>query len=358
MANIIVASVVQACTVAYSLPETLDKLENYARLAKERDGSQLVVFPEAFIGGYPKMSTFGVTVGNRKPEGRDEFVRYHSAAIDIPSPAITRLESISRELHVFLVVGVIERDGGTLYCTVVFVDPVQGYLCKHRKLLPTGLERVIWGQGDATTLPVPEVSFVAEGKGSVKAKVSSTICWENYMPLLRTFYYSQGTQIYCAPTVDARPEWQHTMKHIALEGRCFVLSACQYAEEKDYPSDHAVADEDKRDPKNIMIAGGSVIVSPLGQVLAGPLLGEEGVLTARLDLDDVVRGKFDLDVTGHYARPDSKLFSSFIGRCLTAASQFSSCPSPDCSEHGKSHCVRIRSDRNIMIKLKKVRFGV
>lgn len=121
---------------------------------------------------------------------------------------------------------------------------------------------------------------------------------------VRTFYYSQGTQIYCAPTVDARPEWQHTMIHIALEGRCFVLSACQYAEEKDYPSDHAVANPDKREPGNIMIAGGSVIVNPLGKVLAGPLLGQEGVLSAELDLDDIPRGKFDLDVTGHYARPD------------------------------------------------------
>lgn len=124
---------------------------------------------------------------------------------------------------------------------------------------------------------------------------------------VRTFYYSQGTQIYCAPTVDGRPVWQHTMHHIALEGRCFVLSACQYAEEKDYPEDHAVANAAQRSPSNVMIGGGSVIVSPLGKTLAGPLLGQEGVLTADLDLDDVVRGKFDLDVTGHYGRPDGEL---------------------------------------------------
>ena len=128
---------------------------------------------------------------------------------------------------------------------------------------------------------------------------------------MRTFYYSKGTQIYCAPTVDARPEWQHTMAHIALEGRCFVLSACQYAEEKDYPAGHAVSDDPERKPNNVMIAGGSVIINPLGKILAGPLLGEEGVITAELDLDDVVRGKFDLDVTGHYARPDGE----FIKTC-------------------------------------------
>ena len=123
---------------------------------------------------------------------------------------------------------------------------------------------------------------------------------------VRYHYYRLGTEIYCAPTVDARPSWQHTVTHIALEGRCFVLSACQYAEEKDYPAGHAVTDDPERNPSNVMIAGGSVIISPLGKVLAGPLLGEEGVITAELDLDDIARGKFDLDVTGHYARPDGK----------------------------------------------------
>jgi predicted amidohydrolase len=122
--------------------------------------------------------------------------------------------------------------------------------------------------------------------------------------LVRTYYYSQGTNIYCAPTVDGRPAWQYTMNHIALEGRCFVLSACQYAQEKDYPPEHAVADENNRNPENVMIAGGSVIISPLGKVLAGPLLEGEDVLTAELDLEDIPRGKFDMDVVGHYARPD------------------------------------------------------
>ncbi|KAI0756729.1 carbon-nitrogen hydrolase [Daedaleopsis nitida] len=295
MASIIKASVVQAATAAYSLPDTLDKLERLTRLAKERDGAQLVVFPEAFVGGYPKMSSFGLVVGERRPEGRDEFVRYAKAAIEIPSPAITRIEQISKEMNVFLVVGVIERDKGTLYCTAVFVDPEQGYVAKHRKLIPTAMERMIWGQGDGTTLPVLSKTFESPA-GQCPP--------ENYMPLLRTWYYSQGTQIYCAPTVDARPAWQHTMTHIALEGRCFVLSACQFAQEKDYPPDHAVSDASARNPENVMIAGGSVIISPLGQVLAGPLLGEEGVISADLDMDDFYRGKFDLDTTGHYARND------------------------------------------------------
>ncbi|EJF66949.1 carbon-nitrogen hydrolase [Dichomitus squalens LYAD-421 SS1] len=304
MSNTIKASVVQAATAAYSLPDTLDKLERLTRLAKERDGAQLAVFPEAFIGGYPKMSTFGLVVGDRLPEGRDEFVRYAKAAIEIPSPAITRIEQISKETNVFLVVGVIERDNGTLYCTAIFVDPEKGYVAKHRKLVPTAMERTIWGQGDGTTLPVLTKTFESTQGPPVETKLSATICWENYMPLLRTWYYSQGTQIYCAPTVDARPLWQSTMTHIALEGRCFVLSACQFSQEKDYPPDHAVANAEARDPENVMIAGGSVIISPLGKVLAGPLLGTEGIISADLDMDDILRGKFDLDTTGHYARND------------------------------------------------------
>lgn len=131
------------------------------------------------VGGYPKYSLFGVCVGDRAPEGRDEFLRYHSAAIEVPrSEAISRMETVSRETSVFLVVGVIERDLGTLYCTAVFIDPAHGFVGKHRKLMPTAMERVIWGQGDATTLPVYEASFSPPNEAqTVKAKLSATICW-------------------------------------------------------------------------------------------------------------------------------------------------------------------------------------
>ncbi|KAJ7783691.1 carbon-nitrogen hydrolase [Mycena maculata] len=298
------ASVVQTCTQAYSLDATLATLEKLTRLARERDGSQLAVFPEAFVGGYPKFSTFGAVVGERSSEGREEYLRYHSAAIEVPSPATARIEAISKDTGVFLVVGVIERAGGTLYCTAIFVDPSDGLLGKHRKLLPTGSERLIWGQGDGSTLPVFEKAFLQPDASKFTTKLSAAICWENYMPLLRQHYYSLGTQLWCAPTVDARPQWQNSMVHIALEGRCFVLSACQYAEEKHYPQTHAVSNDETRNPDNVMIGGGSVIVSPLGKVLAGPLRDGEDVLTAELDISDCIRGKFDLDVVGNYARPD------------------------------------------------------
>ncbi|KAJ7706275.1 carbon-nitrogen hydrolase [Mycena rosella] len=301
------ASVVQTCTQAYSLDDTLQKLEELTRLARDRDGSQLAVFPEAFIGGYPKFSTFGAVVGDRSAEGRDEYLKYHNAAIEVPSTATARIEALSKDTGVFLVVGVIERDGGSLYCTAIFVDPLEGLLGKHRKVLPTASERLIWGQGDGTTLPVFERAFSQSGASDgpkTTAKMSAAICWENYMPLLRSHYYSLGTQLWCAPTVDSRPAWQNSMVHIALEGRCFVLSACQYAQERHFPDTHAVGNAEMRNPDNVMIGGGSVIISPLGTVLAGPLRDREDVLTAELDLDDCVRGKFDLDVVGNYARPD------------------------------------------------------
>ncbi|KAH7883501.1 carbon-nitrogen hydrolase [Phlebopus sp. FC_14] len=304
MASIVRASVIQTCTASYSLSDTLAKFEALTKAAKERDDTQLVV-----IGGYPKMSTFGCVVGDRAGEGREEYVRYHKSAIEIPSSAIARIERVSKETGVFVVMGVIEREAGTLYCTAIFVDPAQGLIAKHRKLMPTASERLIWGFGDGSTLPVLEKTFESSDSTAqaVTTKISAAICWENYMPLLRTYYYSLGTQIYCAPTVDHRPSWQSSMVHIALEGRCFVLSACQFATEKDYPSDHAVADPNNRYPDNVMINGGSVIISPLGKILAGPSRQPEDVLTAELDLDDVVRGKFDFDVVGHYARPDSTL---------------------------------------------------
>jgi nitrilase len=175
----------------------------------------------------------------------------------------------------------------------VFIGRDGQYLGKHRKLMPTAMERLIWGMGDGSTLPVV---------GIAGAKVGAAICWENYMPLLRMHLYGQGVQVWCAPTVDERERWQNAMRHIAYEGRCFVLSACQYSVRSDYPDDYPCAQGN--DPATVMIKGGSVIVSPQGEVLAGPLHGREGVLVADLDLGEIARGKFDLDVAGHYARPD------------------------------------------------------
>src|SRR5215207_3265239 len=266
------AAVVQAASAGFDRDRTLAKAEALTREAAGQ-GARLVVFPEAFVGGYPRGSGFGAVVGSRTDEGREEYRRYWDGAV-------------------FVVMGVIERAGGTLSCTVLFFDDEGAYLGKHRKLMPTASERLVWGFGDGSTLPVFDTPL---------GKLGSVICWENYMPLLRAAMYAKGIEIYCAPTADARDAWQSTVRHIALEGRCFVLSANQFARRSDYPADHPQPDGE---PDAVVCDGGSVILGPLGDVLAGPLTGGEGILVADLDRDQIVRGKFDFDVVGHYARPD------------------------------------------------------
>ncbi|MEM9899504.1 MAG: carbon-nitrogen hydrolase family protein [Pseudomonadota bacterium] len=291
----IVGAVVQAGSVMFDTEQTLVKLADLASKAAGM-GAQLVVFPEAFIGGYPKGSHFGAPVGSRSSEGRDLFRAYAEGAIRIPGPETERLAALAGDLGVDIVVGAIEIDpitNGTLYCSVLFFSGDGRFLGSRRKLVPTAAERVIWGQGDGSTLSV------AEG---VNGKLSGVICWENYMPLLRVSQYAQGVEFYCAPTVDDRENWASTMRTIALEGRCFVLSACQYLTPKNVPQ--TVLETRIDETPTMLIGGGSLIVSPLGDVLAGPLRGEEGILTAALDRSDLMRAKMDFDVTGHYARPD------------------------------------------------------
>jgi nitrilase len=206
---------------------------------------------------------------------------------------VDTMADIARESAIYLVIGVIERDGGTLYCTVLFFAPNGEYLGKHRKLVPTASERLVWGQGDGSTMPVFDTEV---------GRVGAAICWENYMPLYRTALYAKGVQLYLAPTADSRDGWVASMRHIALEGRCFVLSSNQFARRSDYPTDYP--GDLPRDPSAIVTPGGSCIVNPLGELIAGPLYDEEAILTADIDVHDIVRGKMDLDVVGHYARPD------------------------------------------------------
>ncbi|CAL9155058.1 unnamed protein product [Musa hybrid cultivar] len=291
------ATVVQASTVFYDTPATLDKAERLVAEAASY-GSQLVVFPEAFIGGYPRGSTYGVAIGSRSAKGQEEFRKYHAAAIDVPGPEVDRLAALAGKYKIFLVMGVIERAGYTLYCTVLFFDPHGQYLGKHRKLMPSVLERIIWGFGDGSTIPVFETPM---------GKIGALICWENRMPLLRTALYGKGVEIYCAPTADARDVWQASMVHIALEGGCFVLSANQFCRRKDYPPppDYVFAGaEEEPSMDSVVCAGGSVIVSPSGAVLAGPNYEGEALISADLDLGEIVRAKFVFDVVGHYSRPE------------------------------------------------------
>lgn len=252
-----------------------------------------MVFPEAFLSGYPKGLDFGARVGTRSREGREMFRRYFESALCLESAAADRLRDIVHKHQVLATVGIIEKEGNTLYCTAIFLGADGRLLGRHRKLVPTGVERLIWGRGDGSTLQVVATPF---------GPLGAAICWENYMPLYRTALYQQGIQWYCAPTVDDRDSWIPTVRHIAVEGRCFVLSACQFARRADYPDDYPAPYGPA--PDSVVIRGGSCIVNPFGKLLAGPVYDQEAVLVAEVDPDEVVRGKFDLDVAGHYSRPD------------------------------------------------------
>lgn len=290
MTNKRTLSVLQIGSSTQGTAATLEKImtyENEFMMSK----SDIIVMPEAILGGYPKGESFGTQLGFRTENGRDTYQKYYDAAIGLSGPEVTELSKLSARTGAALVLGVIERSGSTLYCTAIFIDPKEGLINKHRKLMPTGSERLIWGQGDGSTIPVIDTPA---------GKTGAAICWENYMPLLRTAMYSKGIEVWCAPTVDARPVWQSTMQHIALEGRCFVISACQYQ-----PSPQALDLKIDNWPKDEpLISGGSVIYGPLGEKLVGPLLGSEGLITATVNLDDITRARYDLDVIGHYARPD------------------------------------------------------
>lgn len=297
MANPTRVAVVQAAPVLFDREATIEKAVGLIGEAADA-GARLIVFPEAFVPAYPRGLSFGALVGSRSDEGRRLFARYFNNAVEIPSPATDRLCQAAREAGVWVAIGVIERDriGGTLYCTLLYIGPDGAILGKHRKLKPTASERLIWGEGDGSTLPVFDTEI---------GRIGGLICWENYMPLARTDLYGKGVEIYLAPTADARDAWQATMQHVALEGRCFVLACNQYVTKSMYPTDLGPeALSDLEQAPEVMCHGGSAIVSPLGSYLAGPLYGEEGILYADLDRDDLAASRFDFDPVGHYARPD------------------------------------------------------
>ncbi len=277
-------AVAQVGSVLFDTAATLQRVK---MLCEEAAAARvrLVVFPEALLGGYPKGLDFGAVVGSRSEAGKTMFLRYFKGAVACPGPEIEMLAELAQKFGLHLVIGVIERDGGTLYCTSLLFSP-EGLVGKHRKLMPTAMERLIWGMGDSSTMQVVQTEI---------GRIGMAICWENYMPLYRQHLYEQGVQLWCAPTVDTREMWRTSMRHIAYEGRCFVLSACQKTTVEDWPGDLRGV--------GVPIEGQSLIVSPYGDVLAGPM-EETGLAIAEIDMDEIVRGKFDLYVAGHYNRTD------------------------------------------------------
>ena len=288
-----IGAVVQASPILFDKQKTIEKIGDLTRDAA-RQKANLILFPEVFIPGYPRGLSFGTIVGSRSAEGRDLFLRYWENAIEVPSPETERLGKFAKDSNSYLVIGVTEKDktSDTLYCSLVYFAPSGELLGKHRKLKPTAAERILWGEGDGSDLNVYDTAF---------GKIGGLICWENYMPLARMALYQKGIEIYLAPTADARDTWQATLTHIACESRCYVLGCNQFVTQDHYPD---FLKAEVKDQPMVMSRGGSVILSPLGKTLAGPLFDKEGILSAEMDHREIVKAKMDFDVIGHYARPD------------------------------------------------------
>lgn len=290
-------AVVQASSVIMDKDGTVAKTVDLIAQAATK-GAQIIVFPEAFIPCYPRGLTFRAPVGSRAEEGRRDWQRYLENSIFVPGKETEKIGKAAKEANAYVCIGVIERDSeyshSTVYCTALYFGPDGTLLGKHRKLKPTGSERLIWGEGDGSTMDVIDTPY---------GRMGALICWENYMPLARAAMYGKGVEIYLAPTADARDEWQCTLRHIALEGRCFVIGCNQFVTKDMYPTDLACYDDLASAPETMCI-GGSAIVDPMGKYVVEPVYGQEDILVADLDLGLIARSRFDFDVVGQYTRND------------------------------------------------------
>lgn len=288
-------AVVQAAPVLFDKDASIDKAIGLIEQAGKK-GADLIVFPESFIPAYPRGFSFGFIVGSRTMEGRKDWKIYYDNSICVPSEDTDKIGEAARAAGVYVTMGVTEKDikNCTLYCTNLYFSPDGTLLGKHRKLKPTGSERCIWGDGNEGKLPVFDTPW---------GNIGGLICWENYMPLARMAMYKKGVTIYIAPTADSREEWQCTMRHIALEGRCFVIGCNQYVNKSMYPNIFNYQNElDQLDEE--LCPGGSCIIDPFGKYVAGPSWGKEEILYAELDMNNVALSRIDFDPSGHYSRPD------------------------------------------------------
>jgi nitrilase len=292
--RIVRAAVVQDSPVLLDRAGTLDHVDALTAQAAAQ-GAQLIAFPEAFVPG-PPVWVDALPVGG----DADWHALLMRESVTIPGPACDRLAEAARRAGVVLVVGVNEREGhgGTVYNTVLTFGPDGSLLGRHRKLIPTDGERLVWGMGDGSGLRVLDTPA---------GRLAGLICWENYMPLARFHLYAQSPEVWVAPTLATADFWVATMRHIAREGGCFVLGVAPVMHPDWLPEslpDPAPLREAATQYDGWLLDGYSVIVAPSGEILAGPLVCERGILVADLDLDSIPARKRRFDATGHYNRPD------------------------------------------------------
>ncbi len=290
------AAAVQAEPIVLDREATVEKACQLIAEAASH-GAQLIVFPELFIPTYVNSVVWGRGLANfEAPSAKRAWARLWHNAVEIPSPATDVLSQAVREARATVVIGLHERtaQSNTLYNTLLFIGPDGNLLGKHRKLMPTNGERLVHGLGDGSTLGILDTPV---------GKVGGLICWENRMPLARYALYSQGEQIHVAPNADDRDIWLVTARNTAVEGGVFVISVCMILRKSSHPEDFELSQE-LAEASEYLVTGGSAIIGPDGEFLAGPLWKDEGILYADLDLNRIVEEHQLFDVTGHYARPD------------------------------------------------------
>ena len=287
-------ALVQAEPVLFDKQASLDKAIGYIEEAAA-NGADLIVFPELFIPGYPVGMNFGFSVGKRTEPGREDWKKYYDASVVAGEKEFTLLSDAAKKKGAFISIGFSERDsvGGTLYNSNVIFEP-DGTYKVHRKLKPTGSERLVWGDADKNYFPVTETPWGPMG---------SLICWESYMPLARVALYQKGITIYISPNTNDNPEWQATIQHIAIEGKCYFINADMIIRKGSYPTDLNAKDEIERLP-DIVCRGGSCIIDPFGHYVTDPVWDKETIIYAELDMNLPAACKMEHDAVGHYARPD------------------------------------------------------
>lgn len=289
-------AVIQASPCMFNAAACAEKAAGLIAAAAAR-GAQLIVFPELFIPGYPYGMTFGFTVGARSDPGREDWRLYCANSIVVPGPETRLLSEAAREAGAYVSIGVSERDAvsGTLYNSNLIFLPDGSLSPVHRKLKPTGAERVVWGDADRGYFPVVDTPWGPMG---------SLICWESYMPLARAALYEKGVSLYISPNTNDNPEWQHTIRHIALEGRCYFINADLFFTRSMYPSGLHCPQELSRLP-DIVCRGGSCVVDPFGHYVTEPVWDREDIILAELDMSLVPASRMEFDPAGHYSRPDA-----------------------------------------------------
>lgn len=287
-------AIVQATPVMFRKDKGLEKALTLIDEAAQK-GAELIVFPELFLPGYPYGMTFGFTVGSRKADGRVDWKNYYDNSLLFDGAEIKALIDKTKALGVYLSMGYSERDAvtGTLYNSNVMIAP-DGTAMNHRKLKPTGSERVVWGDADRDFFPVMDTPW---------GPMANLICWESYMPLARVALYEKGISLYISPNTNDNPEWQNTIRHIAIEGHCYFINADLIFRREDYPATVSAESEISALP-DIACRGGSCVIDPFGHDASETVWDEEAIIYADLDMQKVPASRMELDCVGHYARPD------------------------------------------------------